>query len=170
MGRLTENRWLDRFFTAGVSLVGVVVGAVLAVSTSLYIEERRETREFNEAVRVIDDELATNAFQLWGLYDEDEIPTSIGHSPEGWFPTDAWTDYRGSVARLASERAWDELTRAYFSLRVMGPFLRNLEPGTPLRSSYKARIYEVCHETQIAREWLRGRLPAFSKVGCEGDR
>jgi hypothetical protein len=135
----------------------------------LYVEDRSENREFSEAARVIDDELATNAFQLWSLYTEDQVPSSISRSPEGWFPTDAWTDYRGIVARLASQKAWDQLAEAYFSLRVMGPLLRNLEAGTPFSPTYKARLYEVCHRAQMAREFLLGR-PVLTKVGCEADR
>lgn len=169
MGRRREDPWLDRFFTAGVSLVGVVIGAALAVTTTYYFEQRGDTREFRQAARVVDEELRTNASSLWVLYTEDRAVPILREAPEAMFPTDAWTDYRGIVARRASQEAWEQLTIAYLNLRLLKPVLARLEAGTPVPSLYKDRIYDVCHDVQIARESLSG-WSERARVGCEAER
>jgi hypothetical protein len=101
-----------------VGLVGVALGGILSNGTQIWLENRKEKRGRQRAMRLIEGELLQAKGLLRFMSEESSTwPSFI--EPNTAFPTSAWQENRAYLANNIAHGFWQSLWFTYMSLEMI---------------------------------------------------
>lgn len=116
-----HDRYVLSVAEAIFGLVGVIVGAAIAIVGDFIIERRRESSLGKRAARLVHAELLS-AISIVGGAAHEEVPFPGDKNEQ--IETTAWTDYKHDLALTLPSAAWSQVTLAYGAIEALNQAAR----------------------------------------------
>jgi hypothetical protein len=148
---------ITALISVGGPLAGVVLGALLAPMTQLYLERKQEQGAADRAKRLVAGELLHAQLVLRAISEGEDWPPI--EDVNAYLPISDWQENKSSLVGKIDDDLWNRLVLAYAGLqsnRAQLAMVKDLPPGKPLPAKKAESLKENSNKLGRLRRELGG--------------